>query len=166
MGRKNSINSRKLMIIKIISIGKKLNSWERDSINFYLKQLPKNLKIEFINLKSQQNPNYSESEVTKKESQLIMSKLSKDDFIISFDMNGDQICSKKFSDLIFNYQQSDKTITFVIGGSFGLSPEIKDNSNKVLSASLFTFPHRLFRLILVEQIYRAYTIVNNMPYHK
>ena len=166
MGRKNSINSRKLMIIKIISVGKKLNSWERDSINFYLKQLPKNLKIEFINLKSQQNPNYSESEVTKKESQLIMSKLSKDDFVISFDMNGDQICSKKFSDLIFNYQQSDKTITFVIGGSFGLSSEIKDNSNKVLSASLFTFPHRLFRLILVEQIYRAHTIVNNMPYHK
>ena len=166
MGRKNSINSRKLMIIKIISVGKKLNSWERDSINFYLKQLPKNLKIEFINLKSQQNPNYSESEVTKKESQLIMSKLSKDDFVISFDMNGDQICSKKFSDLIFNYQQSDKTITFVIGGAFGLSSEIKDNSNKVLSASLFTFPHRLFRLILVEQIYRAHTIVNNMPYHK
>ena len=154
------------MIIKIISVGKKLNSWERYSINFYLKQLPKNLKIEFINLKSQQNPNYSESEVTKKESQLIMSKLSKDDFVISFDMNGDQICSKKFSDLIFNYQQSDKTITFVIGGSFGLSSEIKDNSNKVLSASLFTFPHRLFRLILVEQIYRAHTIVNNMPYHK
>ena len=154
------------MIIKIISVGNKLNSWERDSINFYLKQLPKNIKIEFINLKSQQNPKYSESEVIKKESQLIKSKLSKDNFVIAFDMNGDQICSKKFSDLVFNNQESDKTITFVIGGSFGLSSEIKDNSNKVLSASLFTFPHRLFRLILVEQIYRAHTIVNNMPYHK
>ena len=95
-----------------------------------------------------------------------MSKLSKEDFIIAFDMNGDQICSKKFSDLIFKNQEFDKTITFVIGGSFGLSSEIKDNSKKVLSASLFTFPHRLFRLILVEQIYRAHTIVNNMPYHK
>ena len=70
------------MIIKIISIGNKLNTWEQDSINFYLKQLPKNLKIEFVNLKSHQNPNYSESEVIKKESQLIMSKLSKDDFIL------------------------------------------------------------------------------------
>ena len=166
MGRKNSINSRKLMIIKIISIGNRLNTWEQDSVNFYLKQLPKNLKIEFVNLKSRQNPNYSESEVIKKESQSIMSKLSKDDFVIAFDMNGDQICSKKFSDLIFDYLQSYKTIIFVIGGSFGLSSEIKDNSNKVLSASLFTFPHRLFRLILVEQIYRAHTIVSNMPYHK
>ena len=97
MGRKNSINSRKLMIIKIISIGNKLNTWEQDSINFYLKQLPKNLKIEFVNLKSHQNPNYSESELIKKESQLIMSKLSKDDFIIAFDMNGVKICRKKFT---------------------------------------------------------------------
>ena len=61
------------MIIKIISIGNKLNTWEQDSINFYLKQLPKNLKIEFVNLKSHQNPNYSESEVVIKESQLILS---------------------------------------------------------------------------------------------
>ena len=60
------------MIIKIISIGNKLNTWEQDSINFYLKQLPRNLKIEFVNLKGHQSPNYSESEVIKKESQLIM----------------------------------------------------------------------------------------------
>ena len=166
MGRKNLISQRKLMVIKIISIGNKLNTWELESINYYLKQLPKNLKIEFINLKSQQNTNYSEDEVIKKESKLITSKLSKDDFVVAFDMKGNQICSKQFSDLIFNYQQSNKTITFIIGGSFGLSSEIKDNSNRVLSASLFTFPHRLFRLILIEQIYRAHTIKNNMPYHK
>ncbi len=154
------------MIIKIISIGNKLNSWELDSINYYLKQLPKNLKIDFINLKSQQNPNYSESEVISKESKLIMSKLSKDDFVVAFDINGNQMSSKKFSDLIFDCFETSKVLTFVIGGSFGLSSEIKDNSNRVLSASLFTFPHRLFRLLLIEQIYRAHTIKNNMPYHK
>ena len=154
------------MIIKIISIGNKLNSWELDSINYYLKQLPKNLKIDFINLKSQQNPNYSESEVISKESKLIMSKISKDDFVVAFDINGDQMSSKKFSDLIFDCSKTSKVLTFIIGGSFGLSSEIKDNSNRVLSASLFTFPHRLFRLILIEQIYRAHTIKNNMPYHK
>ncbi len=58
------------------------------------------------------------------------------------------------------------SILFIIGGSFGLSLEVKQRSNKILSASQFTFPHRLFRLLLVEQIYRAYTIINNMPYHK
>ena len=154
------------MIIRIISIGNKLNSWELDSINYYLKQLPKNLKIDFINLKSQQNPNYSESEVISKESKLIMSKISMDDFVVAFDINGDQMSSKKFSDLIFDCSKTSKVLTFIIGGSFGLSSEIKDNSNWVLSASLFTFPHRLFRLILIEQVYRAHTIKNNMPYHK
>tara|TARA_B100000886_G_scaffold281722_1_gene205840 strand:+ start:345 stop:809 length:465 start_codon:yes stop_codon:yes gene_type:complete len=154
------------MIIKIISIGNKLNSWELDSINYYLKQLPKNLKIEFINLKSQQNRKYSKCELIQKESKLIMSTLSKEDFVVSCDMHGDQICSREFSDLIFYCLESNKTLSFVIGGSFGLSSEIIDNSNKVLSASLLTFPHKLFRLILTEQIFRAHSIHSNMPYHK
>lgn len=154
------------MTIKIISIGNKLNSWELDSINYYLKQLPKNLKIKFINLKSQQNPKYSKYEVIQKESKLIMSTLSKDDFLVSCDIHGNQISSREFSDLIFNCLESYKTLSFVIGGSFGLSSEIKDNSNKVLSASLLTFPHKLFRLILTEQIFRAHSIHTNLPYHK
>ena len=62
------------MIIKIISIGNKLNKWESDTINYYLKQLPKNIKIDFINLKSQQNPNYSNEEVIQKESELILKR--------------------------------------------------------------------------------------------
>jgi len=60
----------------------------------------------------------------------------------------------------------NKTISFIIGGSFGLSEEIKSKADKIFSASLLTFPHRLFRLILVEQIFRAHTIISNMPYHK
>ena len=62
--------------------------------------------------------------------------------------------------------QINAKICFVIGGSFGLSKDIKKLSDKVISASNFTFPHRLFRIILIEQIYRAVSIINNMPYHK
>lgn len=62
--------------------------------------------------------------------------------------------------------QTNAKICFVIGGSFGLSKDIKNLSDKVISASNFTFPHRLFRIILIEQIYRAVSIINNMPYHK
>ena len=62
--------------------------------------------------------------------------------------------------------QEINNISFIIGGSFGLSSNILKRSNQILSASLFTFPHKLFRLIIVEQIYRAHTIINNMPYHK
>jgi len=154
------------MIIKIISIGNKLNKWESETIDFYLKQLPKNIKVDFVDLKSQQNPNYSIQEVIKKESQLINSKISDKDFVIAWDSSGEQISSKAFSKLIFKNREINNNISFIIGGSFGLSSDILNRSNQILSASLFTFPHKLFRLIMVEQIYRAHTIINNMPYHK
>ena len=153
------------MIIKIISIGNKLNKWESETIDFYLKQLPKNIKVDFVDLKSQQNPNYSNKEVIDKESQLIKSKISDKDFVIAWDRSGEQISSKAFSELIFKHREINN-ICFIIGGSFGLSSNILKRSNQILSASLFTFPHKLFRLIMVEQIYRAHTIINNMPYHK
>ena len=154
------------MLIKIISIGNKLNLWQSQGIEFYTKQLPKNLAIEFIDLKSQQNLNYSIEEVIQKESSLILSKISKNDFVVSWDSSGESVTSKNFSNFILKSQSSMSSILFIIGGSFGLSLEVKQRSNKILSASQFTFPHRLFRLLLVEQIYRAYTIINNMPYHK
>lgn len=154
------------MLIKIISIGNKLNQWQSQGIEFYTKQLPKNLAIEFIDLKSQQNPNYSIEEIIQKESSLILSKISKNDYVVSWDSSGESVTSKNFSNFILKSQSSMSSILFIIGGSFGLSLEVKQRSNKILSASQFTFPHRLFRLLLVEQIYRAYTIINNMPYHK
>ena len=154
------------MLIKIISVGNKLNQWQLKEIEFYTKQLPKNLAIEFIDLKSQQNPNYSIEEVIQKESSLILSKISKNDFVVSWDSSGVSMTSKNFSNFILKSQSNMSSILFIIGGSFGLSLEVKQRSNKILSASQFTFPHRLFRLLLVEQIYRAYTIINNMPYHK
>ena len=154
------------MIVKIISIGNKLNKRESEAIDFYLKQLPKNIKVDFLDLKSQQNPNYSIKEVVKKESQLINSKISDKDFVIAWDSSGEQISSKAFSKLIFKNREINNNISFIIGGSFGLSSNILNRANQILSASLFTFPHKLFRLIIVEQIYRAHTIINNMPYHK
>ena len=153
------------MIIKIISIGNKLNKWESEAINFYIKQLPKNIRVDFVDLKSQQNPNYSNEEVIQKESELIDSKISNKDFVIAWDSSGEQISSEAFSKLILQNREINN-ISFIIGGSFGLSSNILKRSNQILSASLFTFPHKLFRLIIVEQIYRAHTIINNMPYHK
>ena len=85
------------MNIKIISIANKLNSWESESINFYIKQLPHNFNVEFINLKGQQNPKISKDEALKKESELILSKISKHDYVVSWDQNGDQLNSEDLS---------------------------------------------------------------------
>jgi len=154
------------MLIKVITIGNKPNQWESKGIEFYTKQLPKNLIIKFVNLKSQQNPSYSLNEILERESDLILSKVLKDDYVISWDSGGEIINSKNFSSFILDCQRSKPSIVFIIGGSFGLSEKVKQKSNKVFSASKLTFPHRIFRLLLVEQIYRAHSIISNMPYHK
>ena len=95
-----------------------------------------------------------------------MNKTNQEDLIVSWDPKGEQIDSYNFSKFISECENSNKTISFLIGGAFGLSKIVKKNSHKIFSASLLTFPHRLFRLLLVEQIYRSHTIKNNMPYHK
>ena len=154
------------MNLSIISVGNKPNKWELDGIDHYIKQLKNRVKIDFINIKGQQNPKRSTEEVIKLEADLILQKIPSDSYLIACDMAGDAVSSNEFSKIFENLMHENTKVCFVIGGSFGLSEDLKLISNKVLSASNFTFPHRLFRIILVEQIYRAISIINNAPYHK
>ena len=152
------------MIIRVISISNNLSQLEKKEIEYYLKQLPENIKIRFTNIKSIQNSKLTKEETLKKESELIFGKLQKDELVVSWDLNGKHISSLDFSNFLLKSRDSNKKISFIIGGSYGLSSKILKISDFIFSASMLTFPHRLF--ILVEQIYRAHTIMNNMPYHK
>ena len=154
------------MNLTIISIGNKLSPWELDGINYYAKQLKNKININFINIKGQQHPKRSIEEVLKLESDHILKKIPDDSFLISWDSSGDKVDSKEFSKVIENSMTNNLKLCLLIGGSFGLDKNILKNSQRVLSASNFTFPHRLFRIILIEQIYRAFSIINNSPYHK
>jgi 23S rRNA (pseudouridine1915-N3)-methyltransferase len=154
------------MLLNILSIGNKLSEWESAGITYYLKQLPKNVDINFINIKGQQHPKKSKNEILKSESEMIISKIPTENFIISWDSNGEKLNSIELSQFFEKAMTNNIKICFIIGGSFGLSKQIIENSDRVISASSFTIPHKLFRLILVEQIYRAHTIISNMPYHK
>ena len=154
------------MNLTIISIGNKLSPWELEGINYYTKQLKNKIDINFINIKGQQHPKRSIEEVLKLESEYILKKIPDDSFLISWDSNGDMVDSKEFSKIFENSMINNLKLCFLIGGSFGLDKNILNNSQKVLSASNFTFPHRLFRIILIEQIYRAFSIISNSPYHK
>ena len=154
------------MNLTIISIGNKLSPWELEGINYYTKQLKNKIDINFINIKGQQHPKRSIEEVLKLESDHILKKIPDDSFLISWDSSGDKVDSKEFSKVIENSMTNNLKLCLLIGGSFGLDKNILKNSQRVLSASNFTFPHRLFRIILIEQIYRAFSIINNSPYHK
>ena len=107
-----------------------------------------------------------EKTALKKEGERILSKIKDSDYVITLEIEGNSLSSLDFARKIENNFNSNKNLTFVIGGSYGLSDLVKQRSNYSLSFSRFTFPHQLFRVLLLEQIYRAYKINNNENYHK
>ena len=102
-----------------------------------------------------------------KEAEKIMSKIKDNHYVITLEILGNQLTSEKLAAKIENLTvQGHSNICFVIGGSLGLGQSVLDRSDYALSFSKFTFPHQLMRLILLEQIYRSFRIINNLPYHK
>ena len=157
-------------MIKIISVGKIKEKYLIDGIEEYAKRLSKYTKLEMIELKDIPIPNNAstleEEKIKVEEGKEILSKI-KDEYVISLDIKGEMLDSISFSKKIedINTTKSSK-ITFVIGGSLGLSDEVLKRSDYRLSFSPMTFPHQLFKLILLEQIYRAYKIQAHEIYHK
>ena len=106
------------------------------------------------------------STILKKEGEKILSKIKDNDYVVTLEIEGNSLTSLEFAKKIDNNFGSNKNLTFVIGGSYGLDDLVKQRSDYKLSFSKFTFPHQLFRVILLEQIYRAYKINHNENYHK
>ena len=155
-------------MIKIIAIVKVKEKYLLDGIGEYLKRLSRFTKVEIVELK--EYPSFDESlssiEKTKDmEGKDILSKLS-NEYVIALDPKGEMIDSIEFSRKIDTIYNTSSDITFIIGGSYGLSKEVKSRANYIMSFSKLTFPHQLFRPILLEQIYRAYKILRNETYNK
>lgn len=149
-------------MIKVICVGKIKDSNLKSLIDDYYKRIIKYISIQIIELKDE-NENYDEM---KKESKEIENYLDSKSYNIALDRLGKNIDSINFSKLIDKTFISYPNITFIIGGSLGIDKSILDKCNIVLSFSSLTFPHQLFRLMLLEQIYRSFKILNNERYHK
>lgn len=151
-------------MIKIIAVGSIKENYLKEALNEYLKRLSKYTNIEIIEVKDEGL--VEESKALTIEKERIKKHLNNKDYIITLEIEGESLTSKEFATTIENIFLQTSNITFIIGGSYGLSPEIKSLAKKHLSFSKMTFPHQLFRLLLLEQIYRAYKINNNESYHK
>ncbi len=157
--------------INIICVGKIKEKFLKDALDEYLKRLHKYCVLNIIELPDERIPNNaSEREllsVKNKEAENILSNLKNDSYIISLDLKGRQYTSEEFSKKLENISlHYSSSVTFVIGGSLGLSDSVLEISNELISFSKMTFPHQLFRVILLEQIFRAFKILNNETYHK
>ena len=150
-------------MIKIICVGKIKESFYREAIEEYKKRLSKYTSLEIIEVEDEKTDDYEIA--IKREKERIEKHINPKDYIISLAIEGKELDSIEFASKIENTFISYSNITFIIGGSAGLSNEIKDKSNMLLSFSKFTFPHQLFRIILLEQLYRAFKINNNEEYH-
>ena len=151
-------------MIKIICVGKIKEKFFIDAINEYQKRLSKYTKLEIIECKDYDIG--SIDNIKKLESEEILKKINDKDFVITLEIDGKSLDSIEFEDLIDKTLTTNSNLTFIIGGSYGLDDDVKSRSNYKLSFSKLTFPHQLFRIILLEQIYRAYKIINNESYHK
>ena len=159
------------MNLNIICVGKIKEKYLLDGIHEYKKRISKYSNINIIELADEpipDNASKKEAEIIKsKEAEKIRKYIGSHDFVISLDLKGRQISSEEFAQKIQDITtQGYSTIDFIIGGSLGLENSLVTNSNMVLSFSKLTFPHQLFRMILLEQIYRCFKINNNETYHK
>ena len=159
------------MNITLISVGKLKEKYLKDAIDEYSKRLKRYCKLEIIELPDEKTPdNASEKEelqIKEKEGELILSKVKDNSYVIAMDLKGKHITSEEFSSLIQDLGVTgNPNITFIIGGSLGLSQKVISRANYKLCFSKMTFPHQLFRVMLLEQVYRAFRIMKNEPYHK
>lgn len=160
-----------MLHINIICIGKIKEIFFKDAIDEYSKRLSKYCILNITELPDEKIPNNASDKelliVKDKEAQTILNHIKRDSYIICLDLKGKQFSSEEFSRKIQNISLNyNSSITFIIGGSSGISTKVLNIANELISFSKMTFPHQLFRVFLLEQIFRAFKIMNNETYHK
>jgi 23S rRNA (pseudouridine1915-N3)-methyltransferase len=151
------------MNITIISIGRFKNNPQKEIFEIYLKRLTWSVNLRELEVKAA----LSGDVLKEKEGQLLLDNIPASAKIILLDEKGKNPSSKEFADLLKNYQANGYgNLAFIIGGASGVSEAVKNKADIILSLGKLTFPHMMVRSILAEQLYRAYSILNNHPYHR
>lgn len=153
-------------MIKLIAVGRVKEKTHQAMVNEYLKRLTKYHKVELIEIAKSKFHDKEVEKIILDESKRILEKIKPNDYVVLLDLDGKNIDSNHLSKLIKTNLDIGMNIVFVIGGSHGVSEAFKQRSNFKWQLSKLTFPHQLVRLLLIEQIYRSFTILNNHPYHK
>ena len=159
------------MNITLITVGKLKEKYLKEAIDEYAKRLSRYCRLDIIEVPDEKTPdNASEKEelqIKEKEGETILKHIKDNMFVIALAIEGKQLSSEELADFIKDLGiRGDSNVAFVIGGSLGLSKSVLSRANHKLSFSKMTFPHQLMRVILLEQVYRGYRIINGEPYHK
>lgn len=155
------------MKILLLQIGKTTESYLREGISLYQKRLTNYNSFEIITIPELKNTSAMSQEQQKiMEGKLILEKIEHGNFVVLLDEKGKEFSSVEFSDFLEKSRSSNiKSMIFVIGGPYGFSKPVYERSNSLISLSKLTFSHQMVRLIFMEQLYRAFSILRNEPYH-
>lgn len=159
-----------MLNVNIICVGSIKEKFFTDALNEYKKRLQRYCKFNIVELAEEKiTDQETQAQIDKtlsKEGERILAKIGKSDYVIAMCIEGKQLSSEELSQKLSEISMLSGTVDFVIGGSWGLSKDVKSRADFKLSVSKMTFPHQLFRVMLSEQIYRAFTITANAKYHK
>ncbi len=159
------------MKITVITVGKIKEKFYREAVAEYEKRLSRYCKLEIIQVEDEKTPDKAgtalEAEIKRKEAERIMKYIKEDAYVVTLEIQGKMYDSEEFAGEIEKLAtQGNSHIQFIIGGSLGLHEEVCTKADRAVSFSKMTYPHQLMRVILLEQVYRAYRIINGEPYHK
>ena len=159
------------MKISVIAVGKIKEKYLKDAVTEYSKRLSRYCKLEIIEAADEKTPDHAsvavEDAIRAKEGERLLKHIRDDMYVITLEIGGKMLTSEEFAEKIETLGvQGKSSIAFVIGGSIGLGKEVLKRSDFALSFSKMTFPHQLMRVVLLEQVYRGYRIMNGAPYHK
>jgi len=154
------------MKINLIAVGKKMPDWISHGIEHYKKQLPKHYNFSITTIESQSRKSISPENSKNLEEKLILDAASDSNLLIALDESGKKQTSKELSKSIEKWQHNGDNVALIIGGADGLSSELKQKCNLIWSLSDLTLTHSMARLLVVEQIYRGFSLLSNHPYHR
>lgn len=158
------------MNVSIICVGKLKEKYLKDAVSEYFKRIQRFAKCEVIELNDEKIPDNAgkklEEQILAREGELILSKIKSSSYIVAMCIEGNIVSSEELADLIEDSAMKKGHITFIIGGSLGLDDKVKKRADKCISFGRITLPHQLMRVVLAEQIYRAFKINANETYHK
>ena len=159
-----------MLNIQIICVGKIKETYLKDALTEYSKRLSRYCKLTITELPDEKIPDKLnpslENDIKSKECTNILNHIKKDSYVIALDLKGKEFSSKEFSKKLDDLSMENSSITFVIGGSLGLTRELLDICNLKICFSKMTFPHQLIRVFLLEQIFRAFKIQRGETYHR
>lgn len=155
------------MRVAIVAIGHKMPAWIRDGFDEYVRRMPPEIRVELVELKpAERGAGKSAARAKAMEGERLLAALPSGATLIALDEKGAAISTQGLATLLTGWMRDGVTPAFVIGGADGLADDVKRRAQRVLSLSALTLPHGLVRVLLAEQLYRAWTILSHHPYHR